>query len=338
MNISDITYRVVAVTDSQQLDLTGVTHGLTWAEQAKELSAKINLKLAITDDLADKIQIGVLIIIYAGEDEFVEVIRGNVSKMQLTETNGEFALSIECADECHTLRHDQDDLYFTADHTSTALLEKILGDTPHRIEIKDGTHSKKIYRQKYRADMIADVLKDLKEKTGNDYFIRAKEGVVEIIPRGTNETIYHFDIDQNITKATQSLDASKAVGKVKILGKEKVEGHPSVESVVEGDSTFGNRQIIYRRNDKETLAEAEAAAKKLLSENGIKFETKLETSDVPTLRKGDKIRIRSSVGEGYFFVKSIRHDALKQTMSLELDAEKGSYDIAQTSELTDARI
>lgn len=337
MNISDIKYRVVAVADDgTQFDLTDVTHGLTFSEQAKELSSKIACKFVLNDDTR-YVQIGVPIIIYAGTDEFVEVMRGAVHKMSLTESNGEFYLDIETGDEAYNLRHDQEDYFFTDGHTSTAILEKILEGSPHEIRISDGTHAKKIYRQKYRSDMIADILRDLKEKTGNDYFIRAKEGVIEILPRGTNETIYHFDIDDNIIKAKQSLDASKAVSKVKILGAEKTEGHPSVEGVVEGDSTFGARQVIYRRKNKETLAEAEAAAKKLLKENGVQFKTTLEAPDIPTLRKGDKIRIRSSVGEGFYFVKSIRHDATRQTMSMELDAEKGEYDIAETTELTDSK-
>ena len=185
--------------------------------------------------------------------------------------------------------------------------------------------------------MIADILKDLKEKTGNDYFIRAREGVIEILPRGTNDTVYHFDIDNNVVRAKQSLDASKVVGKVKILGAEKSEGHPSVEAVVEGDKTLGTRQVIYRRKNKETLAEAESAAKKLLKENGVQFKTTLEAPDVPTLRKGDKIRVKSSVGEGFFYVKSIRHDATQQKMTMELDAEKNEFDIAETAELTDSK-
>lgn len=337
MNIKDMQYRVVAVADDgTQFNLTDVTHGLIWSEGEKELSAKIACKLVLNDD-TQYVQIGTPIIIYAGTDAFVEVIRGSVHKMTLTESNSEFYIDIETGDEAYNLRHDQEDYFFTDGHTSTAILEKILEGTPHEIRISDGTHAKKIYRQKYRSDMIADILRDLKEKTGNDYFIRAKAGVIEILPRGTNDTVYHFDIDDNIIKAKQSLDASKAVGKVKILGAEKTEGHPSVESVIEGDSSFGSRQVIYRRKNKETLSEAEAAAKKLLKENGVQFKTTLEAPDVPHLRKGDKIRIRSSVGEGFYFVKSIRHDAAQQKMTLELDALKGEYDIAETTELTDSK-
>lgn len=342
-NLVKMEYRVVVVAaEGEQLDVTNITTGLGWSEGEKELSAKISCKLAITDvggkSLDEIVTVNTPLIIYAGDgEEFVEVMRGNVSKLELVEANNEFYINTECTDEAHGLRHTQDDFYFTDGHSSTAILEKILNDagTPYEIKIKDGIHSKKVYRQKYYSDVIADVLKDLKEKTHEEYFIRAKEGVIEITPRGTNETIYHFDIDSNVTRVRESFDASKVVTKVKVVGKEKTEGHQALESVVEGNTELGTRQVIYRRHDKETLEEAESAAKKLLDENGVQRKTSLEAPDVPSLRKGDKIRLHSSLGDGFFYVKSIRHDAPQMKMTLELDAAESEYETAGTSETTE---
>lgn len=344
INLAKLEYRVAVISsEGEQLDVTGITSGLGWSEGEKELSAKISCKFACVEvggKMIDEIvQPMTPIIIYAGDGEdFAEVIRGNVTKVELTEANSEFVLSVECADECHALRHNMDDFFFTDGHSSNAILEDVLKEAgaEYRIEIKDGTHGKKVYRQKYYSDMIADVLKDLKEKGGGEYFIRAREGVIEIIPRGTNETIYHFDIDDNVVRVKESFDASKVVTKVKVVGKEKSEGHQAVEAVVEGNTELGTRQVIYRRKDKETLAEAEAAAKKILDENGVQRKTSLEAPDVPTLRKGDKIRVRSSVGENYFFVKSIRHDAPQMKMTMELDTAESEYEIAKTDESTES--
>ena len=83
------------------------------------------------------------------------------------------------------------------------------------------------------------------------------------------------------------------------------------------------RQIIYERSDKTSLEEAETAAKKILEEQGdAKHEVSIEAPDIPTMRKGDRIRVRSSTGEGYFFIKSIRHNAATQKMTFELDEDK----------------
>ena len=73
MNIKDISYRVVAIADDgTQFDLSEVTHGLTWSEGEKELSSKIACRFVLNDD-SQYIQIGTPILIYAGDDEFVEV-------------------------------------------------------------------------------------------------------------------------------------------------------------------------------------------------------------------------------------------------------------------------
>ena len=190
------------------------------------------------------------------------------------------------------------------------------------MEITDVKHEKKVYRSKYICDMVGDVLKDLKEKNGGTYFVRAKEGVIEIIPRGTNETIYHFDIDDSLVRVTDSFDSEDTVTKVKVVGKETTEGHQKIDAVVEGRTDLGTRQVIYHRDDKTSLAEAETAAKKILDENGIKRKTTLEAPDLPFLRKGDRIRLRSTAGEGYFFIKNISHDVPQQRMRAEVDYDK----------------
>jgi len=69
--------------------------------------------------------------------------------------------------------------------------------------------------------MIADVLKDLKEKGGGVYFVRAKGGVIQIIPRGTNEIVYHFDTEDNLVRVQESFDVSQIVTRVQVVGKSK---------------------------------------------------------------------------------------------------------------------
>ena len=293
--------------------------------------------------ITDVVTLNTPLIVYANVgDGFKEIVRGNVTKLGLTESNREFTLNVEAADAAQALRHTQEDYFFSPDSSSSAIIKKILEDhgVPNEIHVTDVKHEKKVFRGKYLSDMVADVLKDLKEKGGGTYFLRAREGIVEIIPRGTNETIYHFDIDYNAVRVTDSFDSSDTVTKVKVVGKQREEGKQHVDSVVEGRTDLGTRQVIYARDDKTTLEEAEKAAKKILDENGIKRKTSVEAPDVPSMRKGDRIRLRSSVGEGFFFVKSIRHDAPQQKMTMELDYDKEysqqqgleNYDIAARDE------
>ncbi|MBQ3434941.1 MAG: hypothetical protein IJG24_07860 [Selenomonadaceae bacterium] len=348
IDLSKVEYRVVVVaSDGTQYDVTDICSALGWSEGEKELAAKITCKLACVEVngalVTDVVTLNTPIIVYASDGGgFQEMIRGNVTKLGLTESNGEFTLDIEAADEAQALRHTQEDYFFSPDSSSTSIIEKILTDhgVPHTIQITDAKHEKKVYRGKYLSDMIADVLKDLKEKGGGTYFLRAREGTIEILPRGTNEQIYHFDIDYNTVRVNDSFDSSDTVTKVKIVGKERTEGKQRIDGIVEGRTELGTRQVIYPRDDKTTLEEAETAAKKILEENGVKRKTTLEAPDVPFLRKGDRIRLRSSVGEGYFFVKSISHSVPQQTMRAELDydkeysKEKGleDYELAITDE------
>lgn len=340
IDLSKLRYDVIAVAaDGTQLNLTDITSALGWAEGEKELSAKITLKVANAEyngkHVSDFVQPFTPIFIYAdmgaGSEE---VIRGTVQKWELSETNKEVYLNLEAADEVQALRANQDHFFFDDGSGSSSILEEILGKwgVPHEIQITDGKHSKKVYRKKYLCDMVADVLKDLKEKGGGVYFVRAKGGVVQIIPRGTNETIYHFDIDDNLIRAQESFDVSKMVTRVQVVGKENKEGKQKIEATVDGKTEYGTRQVIYTRGNKETAAEAETAAKKILDEQGeVKRKTSIESPDVPNLRKGDRIRVRSSAGESYFFVKSIRHNAAQMKMTMELDYDK-EYSEAQGSQ------
>lgn len=348
IDLTKLRYDVVAVTsDGTQLNLTNITSGLGWSEGEKELSAKITLKVANVEyngkRISDYVQPFSPIIVYADMGAgSVEVMRGTVQKWEMTETNHEIFLNLETADEVQALRANMDDFFFTDGHSSSAILNEILSKwgVAVEIQIKDATHAKKVYRKKYLCDMVGDVLKDLKEKGGGVYFVRAKEGVVQIIPRGTNETIYHFDLDDNLIRAQESFDVSKIVTRVLVVGKQKTEGKQKIESTIDGKTEYGTRQVIYTRGDKETAAEAETAAKKILEEQGdVKRKTAIESPDVPTIRKGDRVRVRSSAGEGYFFVKSIRHNAAQMKMTLELDEDKDrnaaqgkSYDTTHNDE------
>lgn len=335
LDLNRVEYRVTCIApDNRQLDITNVTAGLGWSEGQKELSAKIQLKVAADATLEDGKPVAnllkpfVTIVIFADVGEgFVECCRGKIQKVSVAETNHDFYLSFEIADEAGDLRKSQDSFYFTADHTSSAILQEILGKwgVPAEINVTDIKHSKKVYRGKYLSDMVADILKDIKEAGGGEYFVRATGGKVEIVKRGQNSTVYHFDTMTNVTKVSESLDASKTVTSVQVVGKSKDEGHPPVEQTVNGRTDTGTRKVIYNRPSTETPAEAEKAAKKILDEQGEpKRKLSIETPDIPTVRKGDKIRLRSATGTGFFLINSIRHDAVSRKMTLELAEDKAA--------------
>lgn len=135
LDLSKLRYRVTCVADGVQLDLTPISTGLGISEGAKELAAKIQLKVSAQAEFNGKsvselLKPFVTIVVFADMgDGYVEVCRGKIQKLSVTETNRDFYLDVEAADDAGELRKTQADFYFTADHTSTAILDEVFKNT-----------------------------------------------------------------------------------------------------------------------------------------------------------------------------------------------------------------
>ena len=279
-------------------------------------------------------QPGTPIFVYANiGDEQKEMVRGTVEKWSPIYTNGNSALDIEAYDEMHPLRKNEDYAYFTDGVTTKAMITQILGKwgVPYDYKGPDITHNKMVFKKSYLSDMLQKIFDDVKQKGGGVYFARAKEGKVEIIARGANEDIYHFDEKDNAVSAKDSFDSGSIVTRVIVIGKTDEEGHQAIEATVEGKTEFGIRQAIVERQHSKSLEQATEAANQLLRERGaLKRKTTITAPDLPFLRKGDRIRVRAGTVLGYFFVKSVRHNAEDQKMTLEIDEDKEKNKETQT--------
>lgn len=327
-----IEYRVVAITpEGQQLDITASTTDLGWEEGEKEYAARISLKLydAMYEGkrLSELVQPLTPVFVYAiCNGESTEVIRGTIEEWSPTDSNGKLSLDITAYDEMKAMRQSQDDQYFTDGLTTKQIITTILDawNVPYDYQGPENiTHSKFVFRKNYISDMCQKVLADVKKQKGGVYFMRAKEGKVQIIPRGSNETTYHLDAYTNIIQTKDKFSTSGMVTRVKIVGKTKDEGRPPVEATIDRHTEYGVRQVILEHADKKTLEEVQKEANQILDEKSlIKRTTDLQGPDVPFLRKGDRIRIKSGSLSGYWFVKSIRHNAADGKMSLKIDEDK----------------
>ncbi len=333
IDLRQLEYRVVAVTpEGEQLDITNVTTNLGWEEGERELSSRISLKLHNASYkgkmISELVQPNTPLFVYAiSNGESQEVIRGTVQKWTPTESNGTFTIDIEADDEMFPLRHNQDDAYFSQGTSTksaiTATLDK--WGVPYEYKGPDPgvAHEKMAFKKNWISDILIKILEDLKQKGGGVYFMRAKEGKVQILPRGSNETTYHFDGETNALQVKDSFDASGIVTQVKVVGKSDKEGHQAVEDVIKGKTEYGVRQEILERPSDKSLADIQKAAQELLKEKGsIKRKTSLSCADVPFLRKGDRIRVETGLMQGYWFVKSIRHNAADGKMDFDVDEDK----------------
>lgn len=334
IDLRHVSYRVVAVTpDGEQLDVTNVTTNLGWEEGEREFSARISLKMQNAEYngklISELVQPNTPIIVYAiVNGESTEVVRGTVQKWSPTETNGTFSIDMEAYDEMLALRRNQDCFYFTDGTTTKAALTSVLDQWGVPYDFSKGpdpgvAHAKMAFKKNYVSDVLSKILEDLKKKGGGVYFFRAREGKVEIVPRGSNETVYHFDSESNLTSAKDSFDASAIVTQVKVVGKSDEEGHQAVEEVVTGKTEYGVRQEIIERPSDKTLDEVRESAQQILKEKGgLKRKTSVQCADVPFIRKGDRVRVESGTLSGFWFVKSIQHNAADEKMTMDLDEDK----------------
>lgn len=326
-----IEYRVVAVTpQGEQLDITPATTDLGWEEGEKEYAARISLKLHDSDyngqRLSQLVQPMTPIIIYAiANGESREVIRGNVTDWIPTDSNSTLSLDLTAYDEMKALRENRDDEYIPDGMTTKQIFTNILSKwgVPYDYKGPEVMHHKMAFRKKPISDMLKSVLKDVKDKGGGVYFMRAREGKIEVIPRGSNEETYHFDAYTNMMQTRDSFSTSGIVTRVKVVGQMKDEGIPPVEEIVDGHTEYGIRQTIIERPKDKSLYEVRNTANQILKEKGqLKRKTTLSCADVPYIRKGDRIRVESGTLQGYWFITAIRHNAQDETMNLSIVEDK----------------
>lgn len=332
IDLAKIKYRLVGVMeDETQIDLTPIATKLGWEEGENELAARVSVKIYNGEYkgqlISEIVQPGMPLFVYYSIDggDYEEAVRATVEKWRPAFSNEQSVLDITAYDMLNALRHNQDNKHYREGTGTKAIITDILDswEIPYDYKGPDEQHGKTDFKHRYLSDMILTALKEAKQKGAGVYFARAKEGVVEIIPRGTNETVYHFDELDNAVSISDSFDASKIVTCVVIVGKSDEEGHQAVEATVNGKTEYGHRQIIYEMPKDKSLEEATQTANEMLKEKGsLDRKTTLAAPDLPFLRKGDKIRVRAATVNGYFFVKSIRHNAEDQKMTLDIDEAK----------------
>ncbi|MGN0404468.1 MAG: hypothetical protein ACI4F1_04545 [Bariatricus sp.] len=220
-------------------------------------------------------------------------------------------------------------------------MKGILNDWNIPISVYNGPnvqHGKMVCNNKFLSAIILDLLDDAAKKGAEKSMIRASEGNAQIIPLGTNKTIFVFRKD-NTSSINKTVSTENLITRVQIVGQADDDGKRSVEATVNGLTQYGIRQRIYNRGSDESADAANKAANEILNDEGkIKKTMNVTSPDYPFLRKGDVIYFIHSGKKGaYYYVNSIQHDAdsRKMTMSLEL-VEKEESNATETEGTTDA--
>lgn len=334
VDLSKLKYRVAVMDENgTQYNIKDFICNLGWEENKNEISVRSSFT-AKNDNtskgyLSSIIKPGCLIGIFATDggslDE--EVARGYVETWNSIERNSASNLKCTCYDELYKLQKSQDNRYYASGTGTKAAIQGVFDDweIPQKeYRGPDATHGKTVYNTKYLSDIILEMLDDAVKKGEEKCIIRAEKGYTSVIPRGSNTTVYVFKVD-NTQSINQSINIANLVTRVKVVGQSDDDGKRSVDATLNGHTQYGIRQRIYTRGSDETISDAQSSAQEILDTDGkAKKEMKLQSPDVPFIRKGDLVYVMNNLASDYYYVNSIQHnaDAYSMTMDLELAETK----------------
>lgn len=313
------------------MDVTGAATDLGWAEEEEELAMRLSLTLANVDfegaPLSSLARPGCYLAVTAewGADARA-VARGKIDEWRPDLSPGGDTVALVAYDELYDLQKSQDNRYISAGTGTRSAVTAVFSDwgvPVGRYEGPDLPQPKTVLKNKTLADIVLELLETARRKGGKRCVVRATEGKVEILPEGSNQEVWHFAEDL-VTGAGYAVSGGELVTRVKIVGTSDKSGRQPVEAVLNGAVEYGIRQRIYNRTKNTSLADAKAAAQLILDEEGRPAETiSLSGPDIPTLRRGDRISVKTRLLDGDYIVKAVQHDAAAAAMSLSLRKEGG---------------
>lgn len=316
--------------NGQQHNITDYVTALGWEQNPGELATRVSLTAKDGTDgkLSSRIKPGCLIVVTAKtEVQQEEVARGYITDWNPVDSFRERVLRLIAYDELFNLQKSEGQIYISSGENTRTVISGIFSGwgipmgTYNGPEVK---HGKLMYDTENIAEVLYDVLDDADKKGGGKALLRAEKGKVSVLRWGSNKDVWLFTAE-NALEANHKITTDGMLTRVIVLGKSENSEKSPLEATVNGKTQYGIRQKIYKRQKDENLGEAKQAAQKILEESGDpKTEITVTAPDVPFIRKGDKVYM-DKVGrlDGYYFVRGIRHDIIKRTMTMDLSEKEG---------------
>ena len=327
IDLSKISYYLIAVlTDGRQVHLENAAENIAWEENKRELAVRLNITLRDTafegGRLSGVLALCTVIYLYAdwgmGQQE---IFRGTVWEWEHSHIADD-EITITCYDLLYYLQKSTSSAYYAKGKTTKAIISDILNtwSVPQgKYTGANVEHQKLLYKSRAISTMLTETLEDAQKLGGKKSVIRASEGKVDVLARGSNSDIYAFTADSNLIASKDKYSMTSLVTRVVITGKDDSSGRPRVEATLDGDTKYGILQSVQNRGSS-TLADAKKAAQEELDENGKPTRTiTFSAPDFPPLRKGDMIYAQAGGLEGYFYILGISHNASAMTMQMEVE-------------------
>ena len=323
-------HKIIIINESgNKYDVTEALTDLILNESESGIAQKVSLKLKQTKHdgahLTSLINVHDRVYVYANTGSGnVEVFRGYI----WTDGYGKSyknEISLVVYDRLIYLMESEEYKFYSSGKSTKSIFQDICKSkgitlTYNHSSIK---HSKLVIKGSLADAFTNDLLEEVRKKNGKVGIIRSTKGTIDVFTEGKgNSTVYklHSGEGGNIISSTHTVTMDGIVTKVIILGSEEDDKQAPIKATVKGDtSKYGTIQKIISSTDSDKLADLKAEANQTLKDYGAPQKS-VEVTAVnnPWIRKGDKIHLNDGYVSGYAYVKGITHDALKNTMYMEL--------------------
>lgn len=325
-------YSVYIISGSTKYNITSAVTELDFSDPKKEMAQRvtIGIKNARVKDkrLSDLLGVRNRVYVHANDgSKKGEVFRGYVWTFgDRTSLDGR-GLTLICYDNLIYMQESEDSAYFSSGKSTKAVASSLCENWGVKLSYnyESITHSKLVLRGCLADIFMSDVLNLVRERTDKKYVIRSIEDVMHIDEVGQNTTIYHFKSAGNAVEFRRECTMDGMITKVVILGKADDDDREPVEATVTGKtSEYGTLQKLIDRSDNTSLADAKKDANTIIKEKGEpKWEFELKTSDVPWIRKGDKVHVDiKGAMSGYLIVADVNRSISNKAKTMILTLEK----------------
>lgn len=324
-------YTVYVVAGNAKYNITPAIESIDIADQKQQIAKCVTIQLMnlkVGDKwLTSLIGVPNRVFMYANDGKVKdEVFRGFLWDRRFRSSTTDRTYQMKSYDNLIYFQESDHSAYFSSGKSTKDVATALCKDWGVKLEYtyESITHAKLPLRGNLSDIFTADLLDPVKDRTGKKYVMLSERDVVQIKPYGSNSTIYRFTAVQNAIQTTTTCTMDGMVTKVIILGKEDKDEREPIEATVTGDTKqYGTLQKTINRSESTSLADAKKEAQSIIDEKGKpKWEYELRTTDVPWIRKGDKVYINAGDLSGYYIVTGIARTITNKNRDMILDLEK----------------
>lgn len=323
-------YTVYILSGSTKYTVTNAVISQDRAEPKGQIAQRLTLQLANVK-VGDTRLSGLLkardrVFIYANDgSKKEEVFRGFLWTRSRSDSINDQTIQYICYDNLIYFQESEDSLYFSSGKSTKDIMSSICSKWGIKLKYDyvSITHTKLPLRGTLSCIFTEDILELVRKKTKKKYVIRSEQDTMVVKAVGANETIYQFKAGQNVTKTLSGWTMDGVITKVIILGKADDDDRVPIEATVTGKTLeYGTLQKIQSRSENTSLADAKIEAQNTIDDNGEpKWEYSITATDIPWIRKGDKIYVSAGEIEGYRIITEIDRtiDQRRREMTLTLE-------------------